>query len=76
MIEKVDNWLSGRLLVRRVVADLTERADVKGFFSVEPQKEEWIGNFDIYIDFPIQIRQRIEAQIPNRYFVTMEEAGR
>jgi len=69
------NWLESSLVVRRVVAELTASSDVKSFFAIEPKIKEWVGNFDIFIDFPQPLREQISAHVPNRHFVTMVEAG-
>lgn len=67
------HWLQSTISLRRVVAKMTPNAQVDCFFSLDLVYSEWIGNIDVFVDFPMDLQQEISAYFPCRIFLTMND---
>lgn len=66
-------WLKTQLKLQRVVADLNATAKVESFYCMPGPFEEWLGNVDVFVDFPDSAQMVINQLFPYRTYLELKD---
>lgn len=67
------HWLEAHLKLRRVVADLNSDAKAESFFCLPEPIHEWLGNVDVFVDFPDSAQTAIDHMFPYRTYLEFKD---